>query len=118
MTRSLFGLCHPREPRFRNFTCGKTAKSDTGSIESLLKGEQTSEVKRIQVNSAPGYHFEKPPVSSIPLSAGPVRPSLWQRRAPVIQSISGIYLMLEGACFNRFGMSLGCHHERFGTAWH
>ena len=39
---SLFGICHLRVPRFRSCTCGKPAKSNTGNIETLLKGRATA----------------------------------------------------------------------------
>lgn len=56
---SLFGLCRLRVPRFRSCTCGKTAKSDTGSIETLLKGRATPELERVHAELGSPLSFRE-----------------------------------------------------------
>lgn len=56
---SLFGICRLRVPRFRSCACGKTARSDTGSIETLLKGRATPELERVQAELGSRLSFRE-----------------------------------------------------------
>ncbi|WP_322887333.1 ISKra4 family transposase (plasmid) [Sinorhizobium medicae] len=56
---SLFGLCRVRVPRMRICACGKTARSGTGSIETLLSGRATPELERIQAELGSRLSFRE-----------------------------------------------------------
>lgn len=56
---SLFGICRLRVPRLRSCACGRTARSDTGSIETLIKGRATPELERIQAELGSRLSFRE-----------------------------------------------------------
>lgn len=56
---SLFGLCRVRVPRLRSCACGKTARSGTGSIKTLLNGRATPELERIQAELGSRLSFRE-----------------------------------------------------------
>jgi hypothetical protein len=56
---SLFGICRLRVPRFRSCACGKPVRSETGSIETLLKGRATPELERIQAELGSRLSFRE-----------------------------------------------------------
>lgn len=56
---SLFGICRLRVPRFCSCACGRTARSSTGSIETLLKGRATPELERVQAELGSRLSFRE-----------------------------------------------------------
>ena len=56
---SLFGICRLRVPRLRSCACGRTARSHTGSIETLIKGRATPELERIQAELGSRLSFRE-----------------------------------------------------------
>ncbi len=56
---SLFGVCRVRVPRLRSCACGKTARSGTGSTETLLNGRATPELERIQAELGSRLSFRE-----------------------------------------------------------